>query len=139
MFNSLLRWLLSLCLITAVMLLAACGSQSNPPTIAVTFTSGFVPPTEMTVSQACGVAATVTNDNQNQGVKWTAACSSADCGAFTPTAKSASAVPITYTSPAVAPSGGTVTLTATSVTDSTKSISSPPITITPTAPTCVGP
>jgi len=139
MSNSQLRWPAVLTLVASLVSFLACGSQSNPPAIVVTFTSGFTPPSEMTLSEQCGVAATVTNDIKSQGVKWTAACGSADCGAFTPTSKSASAVPITYTSPATAPSGGTVTLTATSVTDPTKSISSSPITIGSASSGCVAP
>jgi hypothetical protein len=93
----------------------------------------------MTVSQQCGVAATVTNDSKNQGVNWTAACGSASCGAFTPTAASASTEPITYTSPAAIPTGNTVTLTATSVTDPTKKAVSTPITIGATSDGCIAP
>jgi len=125
----------------AAALFSACGTQSfTPPPIAVAFTDGFTPPTAMTVSEQCGVAATVTNDNKNQGVTWTATCGSANCGGFTPlTAKSASTVPITYTSPAAIPAGNTVTLTATSVTDPTKSVASAPITIGATSSGCTAP
>ena len=135
------RQLATLAAVAALALLAACGPAAYvAPPISVTFTPGFTPPTEMTVSQQCGVAATVTNDSKNQGVSWMATCSSANCGGFTPlTAKSASTVPITYTSPAVAPSGGTVTLTATSVTDPTKSVSSSPIAIGSTSSGCTAP
>jgi hypothetical protein len=93
--------------------------------------------------EQCGVAATVTNDSKNQGVSWTATCDSSGagaCGTFTPLiAKSASTVPITYTAPAAAPTGGTVTLTATSITDPTKSISSSPIAIGSTSSGCTAP
>jgi len=140
MFNSLLRWLVALILVATVVVLSGCGSQSSmAPPITVTFTPAFTPPTAMTTSESCGVAATVANDSKNQGVTWQKTCGSADCGTFTPTSASASAVPITYTSPAVAPSGGTVTLTATSVTDPTKSVSSSPIPIGSTSAGCVAP
>ena len=127
-------------LVAALSFLAACGTQSfTPPAITVTFTPGFTPPTAMTVSEQCGVAATVANDTKNQGVKWTAGCGSASCGTFTPTADSASTIPITYTSPSAIPSGNTVTLTATSITDPTKSVASSPITIGATSSGCTVP
>jgi hypothetical protein len=135
-----LRQLAGLLAIAALALLSACGASNvTPPAITVAFTPGFTPPTAMTVSEQCGVAATVTNDSRNQGVKWVAACGSASCGTFTPTAASASATPITYTSPAAIPSGSTVTLTATSVTDPTKNVSSAPITIGATSSGCAAP
>lgn len=124
----------------ALAFLAACGPAAYvAPPISVTFTPSFTPPTAMTVSEQCGVAATVTNDSKNQGVTWKAACGSASCGTFTPTPASASAEPITYTSPATIPTGNTVTLTATSVTDPTKSVSSSPITIGLTSSGCTAP
>jgi len=127
-------------MIAVLVVLAGCGAQSSPaPAIAVTFTPGFTPPTAMTVSEQCGVAATVANDTQNQGVKWTATCSNAPCGTFTPTAASASTVPITYTSPPTAPTGGTVTLVATSVTDPTKNATSAAIPIGQNSVGCTAP
>jgi hypothetical protein len=132
--------LLAFIVIAALALLSACGAQNSMvPAITVTFTPGFAPPTAMTVSEQCGVAATLTNDTKNQGVKWTATCGSASCGIFTPTAASASGIPITYTSPAVAPAGGTVTLIATSVTDSTKNATSTPIPIGTNSSGCTAP
>jgi hypothetical protein len=137
---NLLRQLPALIAAVALALFAACGAaNSTPPAITVAFTPGFTPPTAMTVSQQCGVAATVTNDSKNQGVTWTAACGSPSCGAFTPTAASASTDPITYTSPAAIPTGNTVTLTATSVTDPTKKAVSTPITIGTTSDGCIAP
>ena len=82
----------------------------------------------MNIGSQAGIAATVTNDSQNGGVNWTVTCGSADCGSFQPTS-TASTVPTTYTAPATIPTGGTVTVKATSVTDSTKSKSAT-ITIT---------
>ena len=127
-------------IVLVTLLLAACGSQNSAqPAISVTFTPGFTPPTAMTVSEQCGVAATVTNDPKNAGVTWMAACSNAPCGTFIPSAASASEVPITYMAPAMAPTGGTVTLTATSVTDPTKSVTSSPIQIGETSSGCTAP
>lgn len=135
-----LRSLIVLIMIAALALFPACGANSStPPAITVAFTPGFTPPTAMTVSEPCGVAATVTNDTRNQGVKWTASCSNAPCGTFTPTAASASMVPITYTSPPTAPTGGTVTLIATSVTDPTKNATSAPIPIGQNSAGCTAP
>lgn len=135
-----LRQLSALSTIGALALLSACGAQNSmAPAITVAFTPGFTPPTAMTVSEQCGIAATVNNDSQNQGVKWTASCSNAPCGTFSPTPASASAIPITYTSPATAPSGGTVTLIATSVTDPTKNATSTPIPIGQNSAGCTVP
>jgi len=134
------RQLPALIAAVALALFSACGAtNSTPPAITVTFTPGFTPPSAMTVSEQCGVAATVTNDSKNQGVTWKAACGSASCGTFTPTAASASTDPITYTAPAAIPTGATVTLTATSVTDPTKNATSSPITIGTTSDGCVAP
>ena len=118
---------------------AGCGAHSVSVPITVAFTPGFTPPTEMTVSEQCGIAATVSNDNKNQGVTWTATCESANCGTFTPVGTSGSGVPITYTSPATAPTGDTVTVTATSVTDPTKKAVSPAITIGTSSAGCTAP
>lgn len=126
-------------IIAAAVFLPACGPAAYvAPPITVTFTPGFLPPTEMTVSEQCGVAATVTNDPKNQGLDWTVTCSSASCGFFSG-GGGESAIPITYNSPTVTPSGGTVTLTATSVTDPKKSVSSSPITIGSTSSGCTSP
>lgn len=134
------RFGLELIVVIAVALFAGCGTQSStPPAIVVTFTPGFTPPTAMMTSEACGVAATVTNDSKIQGVKWAATCGSASCGTFTPTAASASGIPITYTSPATAPTGGTVTLIATSVTDPTKNATSAAIPIGTNSSGCTAP
>lgn len=71
--------------------------------------------------------ATVTNDGSSLGVTWIvtgAGCSGAACGTVSPTS-SASGVAVTYTSPATAPNPNIVSVTATSVTDATKSANSP--------------
>jgi hypothetical protein len=67
------------------------------------------------------LAATVSNDSANAGVDWTVTCgSAAACGSFSPT-HTASGVPTTFTAPSDVPTGGPVTITATSTTDPTKS------------------
>ena len=67
--------------------------------------------------------ATVQNDSQNKGVTWALSgtgCSGAACGTLSANS-SASGVAITYTAPSSVPNPATVTLTATSVSDGTKS------------------
>ncbi len=68
----------------------------------------------------------LTNDPTLNGAIWTASCASVACGSFNPsvtqTVGSPNAVTV-YTAPAVIPAGGTVTITATSLTDTAKSVS----------------
>jgi hypothetical protein len=98
--------------------------------IAVTFSSGFAPPSSLNINQTAETAATVTGDPNNNGVNWTVTCGSAGaCGSFSPTS-TGSAVPTTYTAPAAIPTGSTVTITATSISDYTKTVTSNAITIT---------
>jgi hypothetical protein len=84
------------------------------------------PPVSMNLGASVQIAAVVANDNANAGVTWTATCGvqqTTNCGSFSPTT-TASGVASTYTTPAsVGYSGYPVTVTATSVTDSTKSAS----------------
>src|SRR6202040_2917124 len=96
------------------------------------------PPSQtVQVSQSQAFTATVQNDSQNKGVTWTltgTSCAGVACGTLSSTL-SASGAPITYTAPANAPNPATVTLTATSVADSTVSasavitIAAPPVLI----------
>jgi len=81
--------------------------------------------------------ATVGNDITNKGVNWTASCSPGPCGnVFPPT--TASGVATTYTAPPQPQSDLTVTITAASVTDPTKSYSCtatiPAISVSPVSP-----
>jgi hypothetical protein len=103
--------------------------------------SAAPPPTPISISVSPSTAsvqvgnqanftATVMNDSASKGVTWTASglgCSGATCGTVSPNS-STSGAPVVYTAPAAIPSG-TVTLTATSLSDSTKSASAA-ITIT---------
>jgi hypothetical protein len=91
---------------------------------------GFAPapPSTLQTSASTQIKVVVNNDAANAGVNWSALCASSDCGSFSP-AKTASGVATTYTAPASVPTGGTVRVTATSVTDPTKAVSST-ITIT---------
>jgi len=101
----------------------------NPP-ISVTLSSVSA---SLAVGGTTNVSATITNDLNTQGVSWKASCGSSApdaCGTFKPT-QTLSGVTTTYTAPNAAPQGGTVTITATSLADSSKVASSPQITILP--------
>jgi len=105
-------------------------SGGPPPAIAVAFTAQ--PQSSIVINTSTNIAATVTNDSKNGGVKWAVTCAVAQCGAFNPTT-TASGASTAYTAPAAVPSPATVTVTATSVTDSTKSASAT-VTILATPP-----
>jgi hypothetical protein len=112
--------------IAMITLLVACGDPKyQPPAIVVTFFSP--PPTSIDTGSTVGITAVVANDPKNAGVNFTCA-PAGNCGLFNPS-PIASNVPTCYEAPAQVPSGNTVTLTATSVTDPTKSITSPAITV----------
>jgi hypothetical protein len=104
------------------------GGGTGPQPIAVTFQA--LPPSSMMTGDNVGVSATITNDSKNGGVSWTCTPAGA-CGTFNPTT-SANGANTTYLAPGSVPSGGKVTLVATSVTDTTKnaqaqvSITAPP-------------
>ena len=105
-----------------------------PPPNGVLFVS--TPPTSLAVNASATLVAAATypigSTHGSTQVTWSLACASAGaCGSFSP---SDDASGITYTAPPAIPSGGTVTVTATSVADPTKSISAtiaivPPIPI----------
>lgn len=91
------------------------------------------PPSTLPVSGTASLKAVLTNDYSSGGANWTASCGSSDCGSFS-AAQTASGVATTYTAPASVPPGGSVQVTATSVTDPTKfvtaSISILPVAVT---------
>jgi hypothetical protein len=103
---------------------AACGGGgSNPPTpppISVVLSTA--PPASITVGQAASVAATVSNDSSNSGVNWSVTCGASECGRFNP-GTTAGGAATTYTAPANVPTGGSVTIVATSVADGTATAS----------------
>lgn len=99
----------------------------NSP-IVVTLSS--TPPTSMAVSATTNLTAVITNDASNDGVTWSASCGSSDCGSFT-FVKTASGISTTYTAPAKSPTGGTVTITATSVANSADATTPAAISILP--------
>ena len=115
-----LRMLSTLCTAALIALLVACGGdpKSQAPPITVAFDPTFPPPASLNTGAYAGIAAVVTNDNQNAGVNFTCA-PTGSCGTFTPSA-TGSNVPVCYLAPAQVPTGGTATVTATSVTDPTK-------------------
>jgi dienelactone hydrolase len=109
---------------TSVTNTSATGSANvTVPAIVVSVAPGSaLIPTNITQQ----FTAAVNNDRANKGVTWTlteggAECSPT-CGTISST-NSASGTPITYTAPATIPAGPTVTLTATSAEDTTKSAS----------------
>lgn len=88
------------------------------------------PPTSMLIGTTTTLTAVVANDSTNAGVTWSCAPVSA-CGSLTPTTSTGNTATTTYTAPAAVPTGGSVTVTATSVKDPTKSAAA---TITVSAP-----
>jgi hypothetical protein len=104
-----------------------CGSSSKKP-LAVTISMA---PTSLAVNSTATVVATVTNDPANAGVIW--ACTPAvACGSFSfaPSSTPSGATSV-FTAPPAIPSGGSVTITASSLTNS--SVVSAPVTVTITA------
>jgi hypothetical protein len=92
------------------------------PTGPVSIFFGTPVPTTVKVGDLAGFTAYVTNGGANPLVQWTIACSSSNCGSFGVTT-TVSGFEVYYTAPLMAPLGNTVTVTATSVTDPTKSVS----------------
>jgi hypothetical protein len=95
----------------------ACPSRSGR---AISVAISTPPPSSMAAGATALVGATVSNDPANAGVNWS--CAPAECGSFSPV-QTASGESTTYTAPSSVPSGAKVTITATSVTDGTKSAS----------------
>jgi hypothetical protein len=106
---------------------AGCGSSSKKP-LAVTISMA---PTTLAVNSTGNVVATVTNDPANAGVIWSCTPAVA-CGSssFNPSSTLSGGTSV-FTAPPAIPSGGSVTITATSSTNS--SVVSAPVTITITA------
>jgi hypothetical protein len=75
------------------------------------------------------MSAVVANDSAAAGVKWTATCSSSQCGSFNPQTTGSGAA-TTYSPPTSASAPMTVTVTATSLADSAKSATAS-LTVTP--------
>lgn len=78
------------------------------------------PPASLLIATTAQLAATVLNDSANAGVTWS--CTPANsCGSFSP-ATTLSGNTATYTAPPSVPAGATVTIIATSITDTSKSV-----------------
>ena len=84
---------------------AGCGGSSHKVTITTA-------PTTLAAGASSNVVATVAHDSSDQ-INWTCA-PAGSCGSFNPT-ETANGSPSVYTAPPAAPSGGSVTITATSV------------------------
>ena len=101
--------------LSGFLLTAGCGSTTRPIGVSVASNA-----TSIDAGGVARLTATITNDRNNSGVKWTLSCSAAPCGTISPevTTSMASA---TYTAPAAPPSSDlNVTVTASSVADDTK-------------------
>ncbi len=111
------------CVVTAIVGLVACGDPPyHPPPIVLMFTPDFQPPASMVTGTYTGIAVTVTNGPPNDGVVGFTCTPIGACGTFSPTS-AASTDPVCYQAPDSVPPGKTVTVTATSASDNTKSIS----------------
>jgi hypothetical protein len=103
----------------AITAFKAAGGTPPPPT------SVTVSPSSASVASSFGTqgfTATLQNDVQNKGVTWAlsgAGCAGTTCGTLT----NVSSTSVTYNGPSAIPSPATVTLTATSIADNTKSSS----------------
>jgi hypothetical protein len=109
-----------------IALLVACGDpKAQTPAIAVTFDLQNYPiPADLDIGYSIPIAAIVTNDPKNAGVTFSCSPNSpaGECGTFFPTG-GGSDVPACYLAPDAIPAQNPVTVTATSVTDPTKSVS----------------
>jgi hypothetical protein len=114
-FNSLLVGL------SAVSVLAACGG-GTPAFTTISIGFAAAPPTSLALNSTANMSAVVQNDNAARGVTWSVKCAATQCGSVAPTS-TASGATTTYTPPAQLPSPATVTVTATSVTDPSKTVS----------------
>jgi hypothetical protein len=85
-------------------------------TAPIVVTMSSAPPSALTTGAQATLAATVASDPKSLGVNWTASCGgTGGCGSFNLSpAHTASAGKIIYTAPASVPTGGLVTITASS-------------------------
>jgi len=111
--------------ILASALLSACGNGHDNPAGSSTGSLQVqmvqAPPAAMTAGSSTGIVANVLYDTKNNGVSWSCAPSNA-CGSFTPTT-TAYNIGTQYTAPTTGPAGALnvpITITATSVTDSSQ-------------------
>ncbi len=90
--------------------------------ISVAIVASTPPPFNLPLSETMSLTGTLSNDYTVGGgsISWSLSCQSSDCGSLSAT-KTANGTAVTYTAPATVPTGNTVTVTATSVTDPTVS------------------
>ena len=116
---------LSLLAIGIVAAISGCGGGSSPApgpapqSLSVTLST--MPPAWLATAGTVSLAATVQDDSAARGVNWSCTPLTA-CGGFSPNATPSGSM-TTYTAPAAAPTGGSVTIVATSVADPSKSAS----------------
>ncbi len=131
-------------LLAVTVVLTACGGQGVPPgsggttavgggALSVQLTGG--PPTTMAAGSSVGLFATVFNDKNNAGATWSCTPANA-CGSFSP-ATTGYLLDTLYTAPVASANGPitqnlayTVTITATSVADSSQSATSTSVNLT---------
>jgi hypothetical protein len=83
----------------------------------------LLPPSSMPTGTSAPISAQIINDvSANPQVTWSVTCNSSACGSFS-TTTTGDEVSTTYTAPSAVPAGGSVSVTAKSVTDPTKSVS----------------
>ena len=114
------------CFLLALALAPQLRAQSSSITVSVSPATASVP-----VGGIQQFTATVKNDRHHRGVRWKLSgpgCSGSTCGTLSATS-SASGTPITFSAPPNAPNPATVTLTATSVSN-TQKMASASLTIT---------
>jgi hypothetical protein len=124
--------------LSMIVALFACGDPKyHPPAIVVAFDPASPPPASVNTGSFAGIAAIVSNDTAGVTFSCTPDPQSGACGSFTP-AQIASQVPTCYQAPATIPANNTVTVTATSITDSSKFVSAT-VTIVagPPGPSCL--
>jgi hypothetical protein len=112
---------------TAFVLLSLMHITSAPRVCAQSRITVAVSPATASVQAGSGqqFTATVRNDRHNRGVRWMLSgkgCNGSTCGTLSATT-AASGIPITYTAPPSVPNPATVTLTATSVSNTGKNAS----------------
>jgi hypothetical protein len=97
--------------------------QQFPQQFAIPIFAAFspLPPTSLQTGAQGVLTALVANDATSAGVDWTVTCQGSTCGSFSP-AHTASGAPTTFTAPPSIPTGKTVSITAVSHADSTKTV-----------------
>lgn len=115
---------LTLVIVTSAKIIVGCGGgYSTPQSLPISVTISSVSSNTVQAGGAVSLTAQVANDSSNRGVTWMVACPTAPCGSISPTTTSNGA-PTTYTAPNAPPANQVVvTITATSMADTTKSVS----------------